>query len=993
MPIPLIGWDLSTSTFVIGLLSGLTYALLAAGLVLIYRATKVINFAAGEIGAFGAALLAKLVLDWGWSYWAALPAVLIVGAAFGALVDLAVIRRLFKAPRLILLVATIGVGQIAFLGRVLLPQFENSGSFPSPLDRQAQIGPLFVHSAEFMVVAFVPAVIIGLTLFLTRTPFGIAIRASADNADRAELAGIPIKRISTAVWAISGALAVLTVVLINPLRDSVVGLPSASVGPGLLLRALAAALIGGLVSLPRALAGGVAVGIFEALFVANGATPGLFEVALFLLTLFLVLRRPSESDGRASANVSLSPRVPPVPQVLMQVWWVRRMGLIGGAAALALALLLPVVFQTSAQTFLLTRVLVFALIGISVTVLAGWAGQLTLGQFAFVGIGALTATQMVAQGVSFPVATFYAAVAGALAALLVGFPALRVAGPFLAITTVGFAVVAQAWLFFQPFFGDGPTYLLRRSMVFGFLDLNSERTYYYVCLLTLLTAAVGVSRLRGTGIGRTIVAVRDNAPAASSFAVSPTVAKLSAFIFSGALAGLAGALYAGAIVQFQLNSLDSPPIFGPDQSLLIISMVVIGGLGSVPGAILGAVYVVGLPAVFGDSVAVGLATSGIGLLLLLLYLPGGLMELVYRGRSALLALAARGVDTSPVPTAGVARAVIPSRDRTVETGTALRVEGVTVSFTGRVVLKNASIVAEAGQVVGLIGSNGAGKSTLLNAVSGFITPDSGRVVLHGVDVTGMAPHRRAALGTGRVFQDARMFSDLTLRETVKVALEAHERSEFLPQLLGLPPARRAERAKAAEADAYIDFLGLGRYADTFLSDLSTGTRRIVEMCCLLAQGSSLLLLDEPTAGVAQKETEAFGPLIKRIQQELSATIVIIEHDIPLVMSISDHVYCFAAGEKIAEGGPEEVRNNPAVVAAYLGTDERAINRSGKLPSDTVAHGSAGTATAVLALPGQDTGELSGHSRVELLRHAAGLGIVGRSRLTKNQLIAAIKEQQ
>ena len=983
MTIPVIGWDIGTSTLVIGLLSGLTYAILAAGLVLIYRATKVINFAHGEIGAFGAALLAKMVLDWGWAYWLALPVVLAVGATFGAIVDIAVIRRLSKAPRLILLVATIGVGQIAFLGRVLLPSIQNAGSFPSPLDRQAKIGSLYVHSPEFMVIAFVPAVIVGLSIFLTRTPFGIAIRAAADNGDRAELAGIPIKKISTVVWAIAGALAVLTVVLINPLRGTTVGLPSASVGPGLLLRALAAALVGGLVSLPRALAGGIGIGLLEALYTANGAKPGLVEVTLFVFTLILVLRRPPETDGRASTSVSLSPRVKPLPQALMQLWWIRRMSLITVAAIVCVAILLPVLFHTSSQTFLLTRVLVFALIGISVTVLAGWAGQLTLGQFAFVGVGALTATQLVGHGVSFPVALFYAAVGGGLSALVVGFPALRVTGPFLAITTVGFAVASQAWLFFQPVFGSGPTYLLRRSTILGFIDLNSERTYYYLCLVVLLIAAVGVSRLRSTGIGRTIIAVRDNAPAAASFAVSPTMAKLSAFVFSGALAGLAGALYAGAIVQFQLNSADQPAIFGPDQSLLLISMVVIGGLGSVPGAILGAVYVVGLPAVFGDSAAVGLATSGIGLLLLLLYLPGGLMELVYRVRAALIAFASTKIVAAPITGVGVLAAQIPSRPRPQRTGTALLVEDVFVSFNGRVVLKGASIEARHAEVIGLIGSNGAGKSTLLNAVSGFVKPDSGRVVLNGTDVASLPPHRRAALGMGRVFQDARMFSDLTLRETVKVALEAHERSEFLPHLLALPPARRAERVKAKEAEAYIDFLGLGRYADSFLSDLSTGTRRIVEMCCLLAQGSSLLLLDEPTAGVAQRETEAFGPLIKRIQQELSATIVIIEHDIPLVMSISDRVYCFAAGELIADGAPEDVRNNPAVVAAYLGTDERAIARSGKVPSSA-------TETMV---PRQRVKPLDACTRAELLERAIGLDLPSRSRLSKNQLLAAIKEKQ
>jgi ABC-type branched-subunit amino acid transport system ATPase component len=232
-----------------------------------------------------------------------------------------------------------------------------------------------------------------------------------------------------------------------------------------------------------------------------------------------------------------------------------------------------------------------------------------------------------------------------------------------------------------------------------------------------------------------------------------------------------------------------------------------------------------------------------------------------------------------------------------------------------------------GEIRALIGSNGAGKSTLLNVVSGFVQPPRGTIEIGGVDVTALPAHRRARHGVGRVFQDARLFGDLTVTETVKVALEAEERSELVPSLLTLPPARRAEARKAAEADGYIDFLGLGPFADRTLTELSTGTRRIVELCCLLAQGAGLLLLDEPTAGVAQRETEAFGPLIRRIQAELGATIVIIEHDIPLVMSISDRVYCLSAGRVVAEGDPQQVRNDPSVVAAYLGTDDRAILRS------------------------------------------------------------------
>jgi len=364
----------------------------------------------------------------------------------------------------------------------------------------------------------------------------------------------------------------------------------------------------------------------------------------------------------------------------------------------------------------------------------------------------------------------------------------------------------------------------------------------------------------------------------------------------------------------------------------VVAMVVIGGLGSVVGAVLGAVYVVGLPAIWNHSPTVGLATSGIGLLILLLYLPGGLIEVVHRGRDALLGWADRRMPpAAPRPASAVAQRPLPVRlhpHRLSSGGAALVAQDVTVHFGGRAALDDVTITAARGEVVGLIGSNGAGKSTLLNVISGFVPMRHGSIELLGLDVTAMPAARRAALGLGRVFQDARLFGDLTVRETVKIALETHEPSELVPSLLGLPPSRTAERNKASEADDYIDFLGLGRYADTFVANLSTGTRRIVEMSCLLAQDAAVLLLDEPTAGVAQRETEAFGPLIKRIQSELGATIVLIEHDIPLVMSISDRVYCLAAGRTIASGAPAAVRSDPAVVAAYLGTDERAIARSG-----------------------------------------------------------------
>jgi ABC-type branched-subunit amino acid transport system ATPase component len=237
-----------------------------------------------------------------------------------------------------------------------------------------------------------------------------------------------------------------------------------------------------------------------------------------------------------------------------------------------------------------------------------------------------------------------------------------------------------------------------------------------------------------------------------------------------------------------------------------------------------------------------------------------------------------------------------------------------------------AIVAHPGEVVGLIGTNGAGKSTLMNAIGGF-APAEGVVEMLGTDVSGHSASARARVGLGRTFQAARLFPELTVRETVQVALEARGRTGLLSTALFLPSSSRAERAMASDASDLIDFLGLGRYADGFVAELSTGTRRIVELAGLLALDAQILCLDEPTAGVAQRETEAFGPLLKQIQQELHATMIVIEHDMPMIMALSDRVYCLEAGQVIAEGSPDEVRNNPLVVASYLGTDTRAIDRS------------------------------------------------------------------
>jgi ABC-type branched-subunit amino acid transport system ATPase component/ABC-type branched-subunit amino acid transport system permease subunit len=628
-----------------------------------------------------------------------------------------------------------------------------------------------------------------------------------------------------------------------------------------------------------------------------------------------------------------------VPDHLRRIWWVRHLDKVFVIVVALAALTLPLVVTASSRHLLYTTILAFAICAMSLTVLTGWAGQLSLGQMAFAGLGALTAAALT-RGVTisvgdqqvfelypmpFALAIVVAAVAMAALAVVIGIGALRVRGILLAVSTFAFALAAQQYLYRRPLFtgGSGSTVPFPRGELLG-LDLASQRTWYYVVLAVLAVTALVLTRLRRGGIGRTTIAVRDNPDSAAAYTVRASGAKLRSFALAGGLAGLGGALLAGTVQSVPFTE----RFFLVQDSLNLVAMVVIGGLGSVAGAVLGAIWVVGLPAFFPNDELVPLVTSSVGLLVLLLYFPGGLAQIGFSARAAIIGWLERRIDAPPSKAATTVPAHLGKhRQRPGGDAPALSAEDVRVHFGGVAAVDGVSLDVRPGEVIGLIGTNGAGKSTLMNAIGGYV-PSTGAVRLHGTPLTGRSAAARAALGLGRTFQAARLFPELTVRDTVLVALEGRHRTGLLSEALALPPARRRERAARAEAAELIDFLGLGRYADRYLADLSTGTRRIVELAGLLALDAHVLCLDEPTAGVAQRETEAFGPVITDIRRELDASMLIVEHDMPLIMSISDRVYCLEAGRVIAEGPPDAVRNDPAVVASYLGTEERAIARSG-----------------------------------------------------------------
>ena len=617
------------------------------------------------------------------------------------------------------------------------------------------------------------------------------------------------------------------------------------------------------------------------------------------------------------------------------------------------AVVLPLIITQPSRHLLYTTILVFALCGLSLTILTGWAGQLSLGQMAFAGIGALLAaafqrgitvdigwhdTRVInggLKGLAFGPSVVLATLVTAGIAALIGVGALRVRGLLLAVSTFAFGVAASQYFYHRPILSAGSTTSVpfSRTDLFG-IDIRNQRTYYYVVLAVLVVVVMVTARLRQTGVGRTTIGVRDNPAGASAYTVVPSRVKLRAFALAGGIAGLGGALLAGALQTVPMDRL-----FGVEDSLLLVSIVVIGGLGSVAGPILGAMWVIGLPAFFPGNELVPLLTSSIGLLVLLLYFPGGLVQIGYSIRDALLEVAERRMGPAPAKQQHTVPGALRRPERKESAAAAgaavLRATDICVSFGGNSAVLDVCIEVGADEIVGLIGTNGAGKSTLMNAIGGYC-PSTGTVELLGERVSSMSASARARRGLGRTFQSATLFPELTVRETVELALEARHRTGLLAAALCLPPSIKMERRRRADAAELIDFLGLGRYSDAYISDLSTGTRRIVELAGLLALDARVLCLDEPTAGLAQRESEAFGPVIKDIQRQLHASVVVIEHDMPLIMSISDRVYCLELGEVIAEGTPDEVRHDPLVVAAYLGTDERAIARSGVVAGDTDA---------------------------------------------------------
>ncbi|GHJ48029.1 hypothetical protein Cs7R123_53710 [Catellatospora sp. TT07R-123] len=916
---------------VLGLFTGLTYGLLAIGLVLVYRSSRFVNFAHGSVGVFGAAVLAKAVSAGAVPYWVAFGLAMAAAGAVSAAIELVVVRRLRGRPAVTGMIATLGLSQFVLIAALLLDSQGLSGlTFPRPPGLptftvgRTPVGPAFTA------MALLAPVLLGmLALLLRRSRVGLALRGAADDPDAARLDGVPAARMTTLAWAVAGAVAAFSAVLVTPTQ----GAQSIdTLGPELLLRGLAGAVAARMSSLPRAFAACLGIGVGEQLLLSWGAGRGGVSLALALLILVLLLAQPRL--GRRDGVGAGWPRAVPLPGTLAG----RVAAGLGLLAAAALAYLV-----SNETASVLTTVAGFALVGLSVLVVTGLAGELSLGQFAFAGIGAAVSLHVAAASGNFFTAALAGCAAAAAAAALVGLPALRLRGLALAAVSLAFALAAEGWLLRLPvLLGDGVE--AAKPTWHGY-PLLLAKDYYLFALLMLGLGLWLAHRLRTGGFGLVTLALRDNEDAAKALAVPATLRRLQVYAAAGVLAGLGGVVIAHGQTQVTVNS------FPASAGIDAVALAVVGGLGVLGGPVLGALLLVGLPALVGLGIG-GQAALTVGWLLVVVLLPGGLGEPLSRllgrlpswrllrarpGADGVRAPADGSAGRDPVagPQAGAPDGAVaaaggvrlPSFAVPVpEQGAALlSARAVARAFGGVRAVAGVDLDVAAGEVVGIIGPNGAGKTTLFEILAGFTRPDSGRVLLAGQDVTDLAPQRRARRGLGRSFQDARLFPTLTVRESLLVATERRHPTGLAAAVLGGTGAQRHRAARTAEL---LDLFGLAEVADRPVTALSTGTRRLVELACLLALEPAVLLLDEPSSGVSQADGVALGELLLRVNRELGVALVVIEHDLPLLARLAPRLVAMESGRVIADGPTAYVRAHPAVVASYLGTDPVAENRSG-----------------------------------------------------------------
>jgi branched-chain amino acid transport system permease protein len=651
LAVQLILFPMPFGVWLQGAVLGLLGSLMAVGLGLTYRLNKVINFAQGDLGTAPAVLAVGLIAFSGANYFLGLATGLVASLLLTATVELVVVRRFRRSPRLILTVATIGLSQLLVVLSLLIPRIWGqtpiaSATVSFPWHLAWHVGPVVFNANHLVAVIVSVTCLAAVSVWFTRSDVGLAVQAVGDRRDRASMLGIPVGRLQSVTWVVAGLLSFVSIFF----QAAILGLPlDPTYGLTALVTALAALALGNFTELPVIAASAVALGVLEqGVAWDDPANPALGLVVLAGVVFAAIVVRQllaNRTDREAESSLALAGSVRDLPTSLRDLTEVRVGTPVAALAAFAAACTLPL-WMGPGELIRGSGLLVLAIVGCSVVVLTGWSGQVSLGQMSFAAVGAtVAAVALVDWHWDLSLALLLAGSAAAAVAIAVGIPTLRLDGMFAAVTTLAFSLAASGYLLVREEFSWIPQSQLGVPYLFG-LALTSQTAVFELCLGVLVLVLFALHGLRHSRTGRVLRALPANERAASGYGVRVLRAKLTAFAISGFIAGLAGCLLLVVNQSYQETSFLVP------VSLVVFTSTAVGGLGSAFGAILGAAIVEGSATYLPPSWQ--LFPSAIGVLLVLILFPRGLAGLCYDLRDwALDRLARRHQATPPGSTTPV----------------------------------------------------------------------------------------------------------------------------------------------------------------------------------------------------------------------------------------------------------------------------------------------------------------------------------------------------
>lgn len=900
----------------LGLATGAIFALIAQGAVLVYRGSGLLNLAQGAFAMVGAYAFYSLNVT------AHVPSVLslilsvCLCALGGYLMHLLVLRPMHKSSSLTRVVATLGVVVVLQSLAYLL-----YGQYPKPTTSLISRRTLFLMSGDRLPISISALTIIGIAVVLTLvltyvyrvTSVGRLTSAVAENDLVASTLGHSPDTIAALNWGLGSALAGLAGILIAP---------SISLEPTglvlLVIPALSAALVGQFKSFPVTLAAALIIGIAEAEITGYVSTPGWQDVAPFLVVILILVVR-GEGLPLRSFVLDRLPRV--------GVGKVRVIPML-----IAYAVVLVLIFISGADW---NNAIVFtvanAVVCLSVVVITGYAGQLSLGQFALAGLAALIGAKL-ALHMPFVLMLILTVLITAAIGGILGLPALRTRGATLAIVTLGLGGGIVDLFLQNGHFTGGPGGITPPiPHLFGWdLDPFVKFKNYGLFVVTIaFLVCIAVANLRRGAVGRRLLATRSNERGAAALGINVAGAKLYAFTLGSGIAALGGLLLA----------FDQPTLtfskFTVFESIYVVAVTVTAGVGFVVGAPLGALLIAGGVV---SQLFIGWSTvnlylpliGGLAVVITLLSAPNGQVALFAQGLAPIVARYSRfaqGVSARlPWTTGDDLESEVAHLARDHTPNAVLTVNDLTVRFGGVTAVNSVSLQVRPGEIHGLIGPNGSGKTTLIDAVTGFVRSE-GKVTLGRESLVGLPPRRRAKAGLSRSFQSLELFGDLSVEENLAVAAETPRAWRYLTDLIR--PGKIRPSASALGAMRQFD---LEEVRHRLPEEISFGKRKAIAIARAVAGRPDILLLDEPAAGLDDVGARELADLVVRVAHEWGIGVLLVEHKVDMVLDISDRLTVLQEGKVLTTGGPHAVLADPRVIAAYLGPG---MDAPGQLVADAV----------------------------------------------------------